>query len=61
MDEDRMEAVGNTAGRGAVLVLLNHLLRSEAERIAEQAEYVELSTASDFADRYIDQMAFPAE
>ncbi len=61
MDEERVEAVGNTAGRGAVLVLLNHLLRSEAERIAKQAEYVELSTASDFADRYIDQMAFPAE
>jgi uncharacterized 2Fe-2S/4Fe-4S cluster protein (DUF4445 family) len=56
---DNIVAAKNSAGLGAVRVLL---FRDEAERIrtiARKAEYIELSTDSRFQDHFMDQMFFP--
>jgi len=44
----RFDQVGNAAGMGAKLALVSREKRAEARRIAEQADYVELSTAPAF-------------
>ncbi len=56
---DRIHAIGNSAGQGAVFTLLDHRLRSEAEYLSQRVEYIELSTQADFSDRYLDDMSFP--
>jgi uncharacterized 2Fe-2S/4Fe-4S cluster protein (DUF4445 family) len=45
---DRFDQVGNAAGMGAKLALVSKEKRAEAQRIAGQADYVELSTAPAF-------------
>lgn len=52
-------AVGNAAGDGARMALLNVDKRSEADRIARQIEYVELTVESDFEKQFAAAMHFP--
>jgi len=49
---DRIRVVGNTAVEGARLMLLSKRLRDEAERVAEEMKYVELSNDPDFLTLY---------
>ena len=49
---DRIRVVGNTAVEGARLMLLSKRLRDEAERVAEEMRYVELSNDPDFLTLY---------
>jgi uncharacterized 2Fe-2S/4Fe-4S cluster protein (DUF4445 family) len=60
-DLDDISAAGNAAGQGAVMALLNIGKRSEATKVAEQIEYVELSGNEDFYKRFVDAMHFPRE
>ncbi len=54
---DRITAVGNAAGQGAVMALLSTDLREEAVRIARSAEHVELSARPDFMEQFVDDLA----
>ena len=56
---ERIRPVGNTAGQGAVMVLLNRSLLGAADALAKRVETIELATLPEFARRYIDRMAFP--
>jgi len=53
--------VGNAAGLGAALALLNAELLSEAERIARSIEYIELSREAAFSRKFVAHMKFPQE
>ncbi len=61
IDPARIHVVGNTAGQGAMRVLLNRRLTDEAERLARSVEYVELSANRSFSDLYVAQIPFPGE
>jgi len=52
-------AVGNAAGEGACMALLSREKRSEAEKVAREVEYVELTTAPDFMKTFVDATRFP--
>jgi uncharacterized 2Fe-2S/4Fe-4S cluster protein (DUF4445 family) len=50
----RFRQVGNAAGMGAKLALISQHQRVEAQRIASRARYIELTTAPDFTQTFID-------
>jgi uncharacterized 2Fe-2S/4Fe-4S cluster protein (DUF4445 family) len=52
-------AVGNAAGDGARMALLNVDKRAEADEIAGQIEYVELTVEPDFEKQFAAAMHFP--
>jgi len=56
----RIVSAGNVAGEGAKMALLSLRERAGALALLEEVRYVELSDRSDFNDRFVDQLAFPA-
>lgn len=56
---DKVKAVGNAAGDGAQIALLNKEKRVEADRVAKEVFFVETAIESDFQQRFSDAMAFP--
>ena len=52
-------SVGNAAGDGARMALLNRGKRVEADRIAREVEYIELTTYPEFTSEFAEAMAFP--
>jgi uncharacterized 2Fe-2S/4Fe-4S cluster protein (DUF4445 family) len=54
-----VRAVGNAAGDGARMALLNTAKRKEADIVARQVEYVELTVESGFHDAFTRAMIFP--
>lgn len=54
-----IRAVGNAASEGAKMALLSFREREVAFEIPAFVEYVELSGAADFNDRFIGNLAFP--
>lgn len=48
-----MSAIGNAAGDGARMALLNVATRQEAQLLARRIEYLELSTTPGFNDAFI--------
>jgi uncharacterized 2Fe-2S/4Fe-4S cluster protein (DUF4445 family) len=52
-------AVGNAAGDGARIALLNREKRGEAEQIARKVGYVELTIEADFQKEFIEALEFP--
>jgi uncharacterized 2Fe-2S/4Fe-4S cluster protein (DUF4445 family) len=52
-------AVGNAAGDGARIALLNREKRVEADEIARNVEYVELTIEKDFQKEFISALPFP--
>lgn len=56
---DNVYAVGNAAGDGARITLLNVDKRAEANRIARQVEYIELTVEPDFEKEFVQAMHFP--
>jgi uncharacterized 2Fe-2S/4Fe-4S cluster protein (DUF4445 family) len=58
-DLKNVYAVGNAAGDGARLALLNRDKRAEAEEIARKVEYMELSVEADFQREFIEAMQIP--
>jgi uncharacterized 2Fe-2S/4Fe-4S cluster protein (DUF4445 family) len=58
-DPSNVIAVGNAAGEGAMIALLNRDKRREAEVIAREVEYLELSLDENFQKEFIEAIAFP--
>ncbi len=56
---NRVLPIGNSAGRGAAAILVNHRLQRTAAEIASSVEYIELSKSKEFTERYIGSMRFP--
>ena len=56
---ENVYAVGNAAGDGARIALLNVDKRREANEIARQVEYIELTTEPDFETEFMQAMYFP--
>jgi uncharacterized 2Fe-2S/4Fe-4S cluster protein (DUF4445 family) len=51
--------VGNAAGHGAYLALVNRDKREEADRIARTVEHIELALETEFQKEFIEALAFP--
>jgi uncharacterized 2Fe-2S/4Fe-4S cluster protein (DUF4445 family) len=58
-DLSHVRSVGNAAGDGAIIALLNRKKRIEADHLARWVEYVELTTEPDFQKEFIDAMSIP--
>lgn len=58
-DLDKVMAVGNAAGDGARLALLNRTQRVEAARLARWVEHVQTATEPTFQDEFVAAMAIP--
>ncbi|MBM3294486.1 MAG: DUF4445 domain-containing protein [Candidatus Aminicenantes bacterium] len=56
---NRISAVGNAAGDGARIALLNREKRIEADEMARRVEYLELTNEKDFQDEFINALALP--
>ncbi len=56
---DRIHPVGNAAGAGAKLALLSLEERQLADTIAQNVEHIELCTNLEYADTFMETMAFP--
>lgn len=56
---ENVYAVGNAAGDGARIALLNIEKRKEADKIARQVEYIELTVEPDFEKEFAKAMWFP--
>lgn len=59
MDLGNVYSVGNAAGEGACLALCNMDKRIEAERIARQVEYIELTLEPEFEKEFMQAIYFP--
>jgi uncharacterized 2Fe-2S/4Fe-4S cluster protein (DUF4445 family) len=58
-DLDHVSSVGNAAGDGARIALLNRDKRLEAEEMARRVEYVELTLAKEFQEEFMAAMFIP--
>jgi uncharacterized 2Fe-2S/4Fe-4S cluster protein (DUF4445 family) len=58
-DPQNVYAVGNAAGDGARMALLNTDKRKEADVMARQVEYVELTVEPDFNNTFTKALIFP--
>jgi uncharacterized 2Fe-2S/4Fe-4S cluster protein (DUF4445 family) len=58
-DLGNVYAVGNAAGDGARIALLNRDKRAEADDVARKVEYVELTLEKDFQMEFINALSFP--
>ncbi len=58
-DLKNVYAVGNAAGDGARITLLNRNKREEAEEVARKADYIELTIERDFQKEFIESMHIP--
>jgi len=56
---DSIYSVGNAAGEGARIALLNIDKRKEADEVASEVEYVELTIEPDFENQFVQAMYFP--
>lgn len=59
IDPERIRLVGNAAGVGARLALLDREVRDRARRFAEEAEPMELATRSDYQATFMASLSFP--
>jgi uncharacterized 2Fe-2S/4Fe-4S cluster protein (DUF4445 family) len=58
-DLKNVYAVGNAAGEGARLALLNRDKRVEADEIARRVQYIELTIEENFQKEFIDALQIP--
>jgi uncharacterized 2Fe-2S/4Fe-4S cluster protein (DUF4445 family) len=58
-DLDHVSSVGNAAGDGARIALLNRDKRLEADVVARQVEYLELTLAKEFQQEFMAAMFIP--
>ena len=56
--EEKVLRIGNAAGAGAKLALLNKNLERQAKKIKELTRYVELSVKPEFQERFVSAMEF---
>jgi len=58
-DPDRISSVGNAAGDGARIALLDRDKRQEAEQMARRVEYLELTLSEEFQEEFMAAMFIP--
>ncbi len=58
-DLQNVHAVGNAAGDGARIALLNDRKRAEAQHIARWVRYIETAVDADFQDEFVAAIHFP--
>jgi uncharacterized 2Fe-2S/4Fe-4S cluster protein (DUF4445 family) len=58
-DLAKVSAIGNAAGDGARIALLNHSQRKIAAEAARSVDYVETAIASDFQEHFVAAMGLP--
>ncbi|MBT7261939.1 MAG: DUF4445 domain-containing protein, partial [Desulfobacula sp.] len=56
--QNRIRGVGNAAGSGSIMALINYKDRKHAKYFARNMRYLELTTHPDFQDLFVDGMAF---
>lgn len=56
---ENVKAIGNAAGDGARIALINAKKRTEAEKIARKIEYIELTVDPDFETEFVNAMHLP--
>ena len=56
---ERIVPVGNAAGEGAKIALLNKKERQEMNQTVGHMEFVELAVSPEFQDCFIDELCFP--
>ena len=56
---ERIVPVGNAAGEGAKIALLNKKERQEMDQTVRHMEFVELAVSPEFQDCFIDELCFP--
>ena len=56
---ERIVPVGNAAGEGAKIALLNKKERQEMNQTVGRMEFVELAVSPEFQDCFIDELCFP--
>ena len=56
---NRITPIGNAAGEGAKLALLGRDNLETAEALSKTIEFLELATAPDFQDCFVDELEFP--
>ncbi len=58
-DLQNVSAIGNAAGYGALMVLLNRGKRAEAIEVVQRVRYIELTAEREFQSRFIAATCFP--
>jgi uncharacterized 2Fe-2S/4Fe-4S cluster protein (DUF4445 family) len=58
-DLENVMSVGNAAGDGARVVLLDRGMRDEANWISRNVEYIELTVEKDFEQQFMESMQIP--
>ncbi len=58
-DPQQIAAVGNAAGDGARIALLNRGKRAEAQELAHTVRYIETAVAEDFQDEFVGAIHIP--
>ena len=54
----KVQCVGNIAGEGAKIALLNKNERHEIERAVQSIEFLELAACPEFQDCFVDELGF---
>ena len=55
---NKIESVGNAAGRGTEMVLLSDEMKRKCGKISQEVAYIELSSRKDFQKEFMDAMFF---
>jgi len=58
-DPEKIVSVGNAAGTGALITLLNREKRSESDWVARMVEYVDLASLEGFKDEFLEALHIP--
>ncbi|MBW2603194.1 MAG: DUF4445 domain-containing protein [Deltaproteobacteria bacterium] len=58
-DPDQIIAIGNAAGAGALVTLVNREKRSESDWVARTVEYVDLALLKGFKDEFVEALHIP--
>ena len=58
---ERIEAIGNAAGAGALMCALSEPCFLQAAQMAAHTEFIELAADPDFQDRFVEELMFPED
>lgn len=61
IDIERIISLGNSAGQGAKLVLLNRRNKQRLQQLIKRTNYIELSFIKEFSQKFIKHMRFPTD
>jgi uncharacterized 2Fe-2S/4Fe-4S cluster protein (DUF4445 family) len=55
---EHVRPIGNAAGEGAQIALLNRMEFRESERLARKVDFIELAASPEFQDYFVDELGF---